>query len=53
MALRVEKAFGMSMETLMRMQSSFDIAQARKRTMTIHVSPFVPRSKVAQQPGAH
>jgi addiction module HigA family antidote len=31
MALRIEKAFGVRMETLMRMQSSFDIAQTRKR----------------------
>jgi addiction module HigA family antidote len=28
MAVRIEKAFGVSMETLMRMQNSFDIAQA-------------------------
>jgi len=27
MALRIEKAFGVSMDTLMRMQNSFDIAQ--------------------------
>lgn len=31
MALRIEKAFGVSMDTLMRMQNSYDIAQARKR----------------------
>ncbi len=37
MALRIEKAFGVSMDTLMRMQSSYDIAQARKREKTIHV----------------
>jgi antitoxin HigA-1 len=29
MALRLEKAFGVSMDTLMRMQNSYDIAQAR------------------------
>lgn len=27
MALRIEKAFGVSMDTLMRMQNSYDIAQ--------------------------
>ena len=27
MAVRIEKAFGFSMDTLMRMQNSFDIAQ--------------------------
>ena len=37
MALRIEKAFGVKMDTLMRMQSSYDIAQARKREKDIHV----------------
>ncbi|HIJ61526.1 MAG TPA: HigA family addiction module antidote protein [Rhodospirillaceae bacterium] len=40
MALRIEKAFGISMETLMRMQNSFDIVQARKREGEIEVAPF-------------
>lgn len=40
MALRIEKAFGISMDTLMRMQNSFEIAQARKREGDIKVSPF-------------
>ncbi|MBY0224631.1 MAG: HigA family addiction module antidote protein [Hyphomicrobium sp.] len=40
MALRLEKAFGVSMETLMRMQNSFDIAQTRKREGDIKVKPF-------------
>lgn len=40
MALRVEKAFGVSMDTLMRMQNSFDIAQARARADLIDVAPF-------------
>jgi addiction module HigA family antidote len=31
MELRIEKAFGVSMDTLMRMQNSYDIAQARGR----------------------
>jgi addiction module HigA family antidote len=31
MALRIEKAFGVSMDTLMRMQNSYDITQARRR----------------------
>jgi addiction module HigA family antidote len=41
MALRIEKAFGVSMDTLMRMQNSFDIAQARKREGEINVEPFI------------
>ncbi|WP_066716248.1 MULTISPECIES: HigA family addiction module antitoxin [Hyphomicrobiales] len=47
MALRFEKAFGLSMDTLMRMQNSFDIAQARKRAGSIDVKPFVPAPKAA------
>jgi addiction module HigA family antidote len=37
MALRIEKAFGVKMDTLMRMQASYDIAQTRKREQSIHV----------------
>jgi addiction module HigA family antidote len=37
MALRIEKAFGVKMDTLMRMQSSYDIAQTRKREDQIRV----------------
>jgi addiction module HigA family antidote len=37
MALRIEKAFGVKMDTLMRMQASYDIAQIRKREKRIHV----------------
>jgi plasmid maintenance system antidote protein VapI len=37
MALRIEKAFGVKMDTLMRMQSSYDIAQTRKREKQISV----------------
>jgi antitoxin HigA-1 len=37
MALRIEKAFGVKMDTLMRMQASYDIAQTRKRETRIHV----------------
>jgi addiction module HigA family antidote len=43
MALRLEKAFGVSMDTLMRMQNSYDIAQARKREGEIQVAPFKGR----------
>ena len=37
MALRIEKAFGVKMDTLMRMQSSYDIAQTRLRENQIRV----------------
>lgn len=44
MALRFEKAFGVDMETLMRMQNSYDIARTRSREKSIRVSRFVPAS---------
>ena len=40
MALRIEKAFGVSMDTLMRMQNSYDIAETRKRADAIIVAPY-------------
>jgi antitoxin HigA-1 len=40
MALRIEKAFGVSMDTLMRMQNSYDIAQTRKRAGDIMVTRY-------------
>ena len=43
MALRFEKAFGVDMETLMRMQNSYDIAQTRSRAKKIHVERYEPR----------
>ena len=51
MAFRVEKAFGVSMDTLMRMQNSYDIAQARKREGEINVPLFrsAPRSPAVTQ----
>jgi addiction module HigA family antidote len=42
MALRFEKAFGVDMETLMRMQNSFDIAQTRSRAKAIRVDRYHP-----------
>ncbi len=43
MALRIEKAFGVKMETLMRMQSAFDIAKTRSRAKEIRVQRFHQR----------
>ncbi len=40
MALRIEKAFGVRMDTLMKMQSSYNIAQARLREDEIDVQPY-------------
>ena len=44
MAIRIEKAFGVSMDTLMRMQNSFDIAQAHRRQSEIAVERYVPKA---------
>jgi addiction module HigA family antidote len=37
MALRFEKVFGVRMDTLMRMQSAYEIAETRKREKLIRV----------------
>ena len=38
MAIRLDKAFGADMETLMQMQSSYDIAQAWKRWDLVEIA---------------
>ncbi len=48
MALRIEKAFGVSMDTLMRMQNSYDIAQTRQREGAIKVAPFQRVERVSE-----
>jgi addiction module HigA family antidote len=40
MALRIEKAFDVKMDTLMRMQSAFDIARARRKATKIKVKRY-------------
>jgi plasmid maintenance system antidote protein VapI len=45
MALRIEKAFGVKMDTLMRMQSSYDIAQTREREGKIKVKRYVAKQR--------
>ena len=40
MALQIEKAFGVKMDTLMRMQASYDIARTRKREAEIRMRRF-------------
>ena len=41
MALRIEKAFGPRMDTLVRMQTAFDIARTREREREIRVRKYV------------
>ena len=40
MTLRIEKAFGVKMDTLMRMRASHDIAHARRREADIAVARY-------------
>ena len=42
MALRLEKAFGVSMDLLLKMQAGYDAAQARMRGSQIKVKRFKP-----------
>lgn len=48
MALQIDNAFGVKMDTLMRMQSSYDIAEIRKRASPIKVQRF--RAPAAERP---
>ena len=41
MALRVEKAFGVKMDTLLRMQTRYDAHRMRKREKTVRVERYV------------
>jgi len=47
MALRIEKAFGPKMDTLMRMQAAYEIARTRKRESKIRVRRYRPNEAVA------
>ncbi len=40
MALRIEKAFGVSMDTLLKMQAWFDAAAMRDRADQVAVEPY-------------
>ena len=50
MALRIEKVFGPKLETLMGMQSAYDIFQARRRSSKIRVSRYVANAPLASAP---
>ena len=44
MAVRIEKAFGLKAETMLRMQNNYDIAQARLRYRHIRVRRYKARN---------
>ncbi len=50
MALRIEKAFGPKMDTLLRMQTAYDIAEARDREGDIKVKRYVAKLATSKQP---
>jgi len=50
MALRVEKAFGVRMDTLLRMQTAFEIAEARDRESNIKVKRYIAKTTCRPQP---
>ena len=45
MALRIEKAFGPKMDTLLRMQTAYEIAIARSKAAQIKVKPYAASPK--------
>jgi antitoxin HigA-1 len=45
MALRIEKAFGPKMDTLLRMQTAYDIAEARDREGDIQIRRYVAKPR--------
>ena len=48
MALRIEKAFGPKIDTLLRMQTAYDIAEARDREGDIKVKRYVGKPHTKQ-----
>jgi plasmid maintenance system antidote protein VapI len=49
MALRIEKAFGPKMDTLLRMQTAYDIAEAREREADIKVKRYVAKAQTTNE----
>ncbi len=45
MAIRIEKAFGPKMDTLLRMQTAYDIAEARDNEAKIKVRRYAGKSR--------
>jgi len=50
MALRIEKAFGPKMDTLLKMQTAYDIAETRDREGDIKVKRYVAKPDTSKQP---
>ena len=52
MALRIEKSFGLRMDTFLRMQAAFEIAKAMKRQGEIKVSRYIVKNPKPRTGGA-
>lgn len=52
MALRIEKAFGPKMDTLLRMQTAYEIAETREREADIKVKRYVAKPPTARDHAA-
>jgi addiction module HigA family antidote len=50
MALRIEKAFGVKMDTLLRMQTAYEIAETRGREKGVKVKRYVAKSRPTPAP---
>jgi len=50
MALPIEKAFGPKMDTLLRMQTAYEIAEARGREGHLKVKKYVAKPRPAPAP---
>jgi len=50
MAMRIEKAFGVKMDTLLRMQTAYEIAEARDREGDIRIKRYVPKRSQPREP---
>ncbi len=48
MALRIEKAFGPKMDTLLRMQTAYEIAEARETEGGIKIKRYVARARLVE-----
>jgi addiction module HigA family antidote len=50
MAIRLSKAFGSTPEMWLRLQSAYDLAQARARTESINVQRYEPLRSLPEKP---
>ena len=48
MALRFEKAFGLKMDTLLRMQTAYEIALVREHANKIQVKRYIPKLRATE-----